>query len=195
MSENTWNTYFERIKENPPRPLLVEALNFVKEKNEAIDLGSGALNDVRYLVSQGFNHVTAVDQEPLAKDIINEFPESTVDYRISTFEEFDFKDNRYDLVNAQFSLPFIAQENFSEIFGKIISSLKLEGIIAGQFLGTNDEWNKEDKTMSFHSIEEANSLLNELEVIKLEEKEYDKNTAAGDLKHWHVINFIARKNI
>lgn len=47
--------------------------------------------------------------------------------------------------------------------------------------------------MTFQTKEEARNLLSELEVVLFEEKENDRLTAAGKMKHWHVFDFIARK--
>ena len=33
----TWKDYFENTKNNPPRPLLIKALELVKKKHEALD--------------------------------------------------------------------------------------------------------------------------------------------------------------
>ena len=73
MLEENWKAYYDKTKEKPPRTLLIEAMNSVVNKDEALDLGSGAMNDVRYLVSVGFKHVTAVDKEPVANEIIDNF--------------------------------------------------------------------------------------------------------------------------
>jgi hypothetical protein len=193
MSEGGWTTYFEKTKNSKPRPLLVKAVELVQEKNEALDLGSGALNDVRYLVSVDFKHVTAVDSEPIAKDIIQFFPQEIVKYEISTFEDFMFEEGRYDLINAQYALPFNPKGTFAEVWTRIVSSLKNGGVITGQFFGTNDGWNTGTENMNFHTLEEATSLLADLDVAHFKEEEADKETAAGNMKHWHIFHFIAVK--
>lgn len=193
MTENTWKEYFERTKDSKPRPLLVRAVDLVANKNEALDLGSGALNDVRYLVSKDFKHITAVDSKPIAQDIIKNFPKEIVSYVISTFEDFDFVENKYDLINAQYSLPFNPENTFEKVFKLILSSLKKGGILTGQFFGIKDEWNVLDHKMNFQTREQAEKLLDGLEVVDFQEEETDKPTAKGDMKHWHVFHFIVRK--
>ncbi len=193
MTKTVWEIYVENTKDAKPRPLLVKAVDLVKEKGEALDLGSGALNDVRYLVQAGFKHVTAVDAEPVGKDIIRNFPSETAEYVISTFENFPFKENHYDLVNAQFALPFNPPVTFNEVWNNIISSLKSGGVITGQFFGIRDEWNVEGKNMNFHTIEETKEYLSSLDLIQFREDEADRETAAGNMKHWHVFHFIAIK--
>ena len=49
-----WSQYIAKTKNKSPRPLLVRALSYVKNKNKALDLGAGALNDSRYLLENGF---------------------------------------------------------------------------------------------------------------------------------------------
>jgi len=193
MTDNTWQEYFEKTKNGKPRPLLVKAVEFVKEKNEALDLGSGAFNDVNYLLSIGFNHVVAVDKVSVADDILKSLLPTKVSNIISRFEDFDFVENNFDLINAQYSLPFIEKDSFDMVFGKIIKSLKPNGVFTGQFFGERDEWNKGDNKMTFHAKSEAEKLLQGLKVIEFTEEEKDGNTAAGNPKHWHVFHFIAVK--
>ncbi len=193
MMDNTWKEYFEQTKNNKPRPLLVKSIEFVKEKDIALDLGSGAFNDVNYLLSAGFSHVVAVDKVSVADNIIKNFLPTTVSYVISRFEDYNFMENNFDLINAQYSLPFIEKESFNKVFEKIVKSLKPEGVFVGQFFGDRDEWNKGDGKMTFHTKEEAKALLKGLEVIEFAEEEKDGNTAAGTVKHWHVFHFIVVK--
>ena len=103
-----WKEYFEQTKNDPPRPLLIKALSFVKERNNVLDLGAGALNDSIYLLGEGFKHVTAVDKEPMALEIAKNLPSDKFEYVIKSFETFEFPKEKFDLINAQCSLPFIS---------------------------------------------------------------------------------------
>ena len=152
IPENTWEKYAERTQDIGPRPSLARAIIFVTNKDEALELGSGALNDVRYLISQNFKHITAVDSTPVASEIIGNFPPETVSYVISTFEDFNFDENKYDLINAQYSLPFNRQDTFDKVFKSIVSSLKDGGILTGQFFGVRDEWNVPEHKMNFQTL-------------------------------------------
>ena len=58
--------------------------------------------------------------------------------------------------------------------------------------GKNDEWH-DDKSMTFHSKEEVNHLLEDMEIVSLDEQEKDEPKASGDMKHWHVFHVMARK--
>jgi tellurite methyltransferase len=187
-----WSEFYELTKNKPPRHLLVKALPYVKTKDNAVDLGAGALNDTVYLLSDGFNHVTAVDKEPVAKEIAIQLPPEKFQYVISSLEKYAFPIESFDLVSAQYALPFIPSEHFDEVWGLIRKSLKTDGIFTGQLFGDRDEWSG-SKNMTFHTVVEARKLLSDFELISFEEEEADKATAAGIMKHWHVFHFIARK--
>ena len=186
-----WGKYFDKTKNKPPRPLLVEALGYVNERGQALDLGAGALNDSAYLVEQGFN-VTALDKKSVAEFFNVEVPEEKFQYVIEPFETFEFPDRKFDLVNAQFSLPFIRPENFPKVFASIKNSLRNNGIFVGQLFGNRDSWSS-NPSRTFHSKKEARDLFEDFEILKFIEEERDGQTAIGEDKHWHIFHFIARK--
>lgn len=190
--DNTWKDYFKQTKSKPPHSLLIKAISFVKNKEQALDLGSGALNDSIYLLSQDFKHVTAIDKEPVAKEIVENLPSDKFSYLISSFEDYNFPKNNFDLINAQYSLPFITPSAFGNVFDRISDSLKVGGIFTGQLFGNRDEWKQNDK-MNFHTKEDAEQILSNLKVIEFNEEEQDRPTVAGVMKHWHVFHFIAEK--
>ena len=193
QSSAGWSEYYERTKGQPPRKLLVESISHLKQKDRAVDLGSGAFNDVKYLLSIGFNHITAVDLEPVAKTEAASLPEDRFDYIISSFRNFDFLSEGYDLVNAQYSLPFNNPEIFRTIIEKIYDSLKPSGIFTGQFFGIKDTWNDGRENMTFLNEAQARETLSRFKIIKFEEEENDKKPAVGANKHWHVFHFIVSK--
>jgi ubiquinone/menaquinone biosynthesis C-methylase UbiE len=170
---------------------MVKALSYVAHKDAAIDLGSGALNDVTHLLEAGFKQVIAVDKKPVALEIARSLPSDRFEYVISPLESFEFPTDSFDLVNAQYSLPFIAPHEFESVFHNITASLKDGGIFTGQFFGDRDEWSS-NTAMTFHTKEQAIRLLSSFETLSFEEEEQDKRTAAGEMKHWHVFHFIVR---
>lgn len=191
--DDTWKEYFENTKNNKARPNLVKALSFVKDREQVLELGAGALTDSVFLLKEGFTMITAVDKEPIAQKVANMLPKEHFSYVISTFESLEYPENKFDLINAQFSLPFIHPEVFTEVFKKIVGSLKKEGVFVGHLYGKNDEWALSEKSMTFHTVDEVRELLSGLEIIDFQEKEWDKPTAEGSMKHWHTFLFIVRK--
>ncbi|HNW96390.1 MAG TPA: class I SAM-dependent methyltransferase [Candidatus Paceibacterota bacterium] len=189
---DAWQNYFKHTKNKPPRQLLVKALSFVKKRDNTLDLGAGALNDSTHLLMEGFKHIVALDKESVALEIAKNLPLDKFEYVIKNFETFVFPKETFDLINAQYALPFISPDKFNEIFQKITLSLKSGGIFTGQLFGDRDGWRQNNK-MNFHTKEDAEKILSSLEIIEFSEEEQDKPTAAGEMKHWHVFHFIAKK--
>ena len=190
ISNNNWNEYYKKVKKNP-RKLLVKAIKYAKNKNYALDLGAGNLRDTRYLLKNKFMHIDAVDKSKeiyqFAKELNNE--KITI-YRM-TFNKFNF-DKKYDLINAQYSLPFMNKKDLFKVLPKIKKSLNKSGIFTGEFFGVRDSQNR-DKSMTFLDIKEAKKIFNNLKLIYFYEEEKDGKTAIGEEKHWHIFHFIAKK--
>ena len=111
---------------------------------------------------------------------------------VTSFEDFDFGDQRYDLAAALFALPFNPPETFDGVFRRIKQSLKSGGVFCGQFFGVNDTWSNKE-TMTLHTKQQVEALFGDMVVIQLTEKEEDGTTANGTPKHWHVFHIITKK--
>lgn len=185
--------YFGATEEEPANPVLVRALEYILSKDSALDLGAGALRDSKYLIDAGFRKVTAVDKEPATEEIAKGLSNPNLICIISSFENFGFPVEEYDLVNAQFSLPFNPPGSLISILDKIKVSLKPGGIFAGQLFGINDEWNTGNKKRSFHTHEQVKEMFSDMDIINFGEVDRDGKTAVGDIKHWHFFNIIARR--
>lgn len=187
-----WGKYYERTRDRAPHSSLLESVALVTHKNSALDLGAGSLRDTRFLLQEGFAHVVAVDSEPLVTQETVAEGEDRLEVVLSTFENFDFPENVFDLVNAQYSLPFTSPDSFAEVFEKTKASLKSGGVIVCQLFGEKDGWS--DKAdMTFHTLDEVRELLSGMETITLKEEETDGVTSEGHAKHWHVFQITARK--
>ncbi len=193
MPKSDWEKFYAITKDRPPSSLLVRAINLVKNRSHALDLGAGALKDTKFLLAQGFNKITVVDSEPLAELLGKEFSSDQIKFVHSKFEDFSFPKNKYDIINAQYALPFNPPSTFDSMFSKLANSLKTGGIFTGQFFGVNDEWNGQRPEMTFYSIDEVKSLLSTMEILELEEENRDSRLADGTPKHWHAFHVIVKK--
>lgn len=187
-----WKTYYRQTKDAPPSPLLIRALAYVAHRDKAIDIGGGALKDTRYLLAQGFD-TTVIDQEESLTEMVKLVCDDRLHANVTSFVDYAFPEQTFDLVSAMFALPFNPPDTFDTVFGKIKNSLAPDGIFCGQFFGEHDEWSS-NPNMTFHTKEQVEKLLSDLETIELEEREYDGKLASGLPKHWHIFNVIARKN-
>lgn len=186
-----WSKHLKDTADKPPSPLVIEAVKYVIHKNKAVDIGGGALKDTRYLLSQGFE-TTVIDQAEEVAEMAQAIHSDKLHCHITSFADFIFPANTFDLASAMYALPFNGEKNFDTVVTNIKQSLVKGGIFVGNFFGVRDEWSGRP-TMAFHTKEEVEKLFSDSEVITFEEKEYDGTLANGQPKHWHIFNVITRK--
>jgi len=187
-----WVNYFENTKNYPPAPLLVKAMEYIKVKNKAIDIGGGGtLKDTKFLLSQGFE-TTLVDRDKAVKVAVQHIKSEKLKFFLADFADFDFPQNEYDIAIAIYSLPFVQPDTFADVFARVKKSLVKDGIFCGQFFGNRDGWHLNTK-LTFVTKEKAQSMLDDMDVVLFDEKEFNGKTADGSPKHWHVFDIIARK--
>jgi SAM-dependent methyltransferase len=189
MTIPDWGRFYSVTKDSAPWPLLVRAAALALREGRALDLGAGAGRDTRYLLEQGFT-VTAVDADSRAVELLSALPQGRLRVVQSSFEDFAFA--TYDLISAQFALPFIPRDHFADMFAQLKSALAPNGVFAGQFFGDRDEWNTPGRAMTFLTHADAEVRLRGLDVIELIEEDADGKTADGSPKHWHVFHILAR---
>jgi tellurite methyltransferase len=185
-----WTSYYENTQGLPPHESLVQALELVTNREAVLDVGAGALRDTKHLLNANFQIVVALDAEEINED--GAIADSRLEVVTEAFETYEFPANTFDIVNAQFSLPFTAPDSFESVFKKVLGSLKVGGVFVGQLFGKNDSWSDNPK-MTFHSTLDVERLLSGMEILGLEETEYDGTTATGNGKHWHIFHITARK--
>ncbi len=189
----SWKKYFEVRCAKNERELLTEALPYVTCRGIALDLGAGSMNDSKYLLTQNFKHVIAMDSDDEAAIYAHEITSDRFEFVKETFHNFFFQENLYDLINAQYALPFIPQNDFDTLIPRVVLSLKSGGVFCGQLFGVCDSWNVEGHEMSFHTENEIRNIFKNFKIIKLLEDKKDGLTALGKEKHWHIFHIIAVK--
>lgn len=191
--QKDWKEYYEITKNRPPSKLLIDALQYVKNKNKALDIGGGALKDTRYLLEQGFE-VTVIDSSELMAKEAEKIESDKLHPVITTYNEFDFPEHEFDIASAMYSLPFNPPETFDKVFENIKESLVAGGIFCGQLFGIRDGWSNQSE-MTFHTKEKIEKLFQGMRILYFKEEELDGKIANGSPKHWHVFHFIAENKI
>src|SRR6266852_4227537 len=123
MKQFNWADFYKVTKENPHWPLMEKAVGLLGRTGWALDLRCGAGRDTRYLLAQGWD-VTAVDGEARAIALLAELPQEHLQVIQSSFEDFTYGHERFDLVSAQFALPFIPRRSFTGVFARIKRAIK-----------------------------------------------------------------------
>lgn len=191
---SNWNIYFKKHLNRKPKEQLVKALGFCINKENALDLGAGNLIESKTILEFGFKKVIAVDDAPEILAFAKEFKINRLDFQNVSFREYDLPESTFDLVNAEFSLPFYGMDGFNNFWNRLNKSIRKGGIFTGQLFGVNDSWNILDSDLIFHTKEEVERLLSSFEVLEFTEEEKDSPSASDELKHWHIFRFIVRKN-
>lgn len=199
MRFDSWDEFNEYTKNNPPRSLCQEAVELVAIKNRALDVGAGALNDAKYLLSKGFS-VLAIDFNPSVIGIAATIDNPRLQAAVVNLEEYRPPPNTFDYINAMFVLPFVKTNTFNAVFDGLYGSLAQDGVMAFQLFGDQDEWanvpanERFHKNMTFLTKTQVDKLLADKNVIKCEETIKDDRLANGDIKSWHQFNIILIKN-
>jgi len=191
-----WATYYEKLRDRPPRRTLITALDrFGPEAagSLAVDLGCGDGRDVIEMLRRGWR-VVAVDAEPEAMKQLQArpLPEGhELTPIVGRFEQVPLPiDVR--LVNSSFAMPLCEPAAFHQVWQRIREALPLGGRFSGQWYGPRDSWVGRPG-MTFVSRDEATAMLDGLELEMFEEEEADGVTPRGNAKHWHIVHIVARK--
>ena len=118
-------------------------------------------------------------------------------------ENLDFKSKilsvlnqkKNNLIVANYSLPFCNKNNFKELWNKINKSILKDGYFVGNLFGNKDEWKSTKEKMFFLTEKQVIELFKNFDIIEFKEVEKDDFTGLGKMKHWHIFNVIAKKNI
>jgi SAM-dependent methyltransferase len=188
-----WGSYYDKLRDRPPRRTLIAALDAFGERDDAlaIDLGCGDGRDVIEILRRGWR-VVAVDSEPEALRRLMErgLPGSITPIQ-SRIEDVPMPIG-VELVNSSFAMPLCEPERFHELWARIVEALPSGGRFSGQWYGLQDSWVGRPG-ITFLSRGEATGLLAGFAVEMFEEEEADSITPRGKPKHWHVYHLVARK--
>lgn len=190
-----WNEYYKQTISEFPSKILAKYFDLGLDSNNenkiAIDLGCGVGNDTVYLLKKDYK-VTAVDKESSVIDLIRSRVSDTskLDFIIDNFE--NIKLNKANLIVSNLSIYFCKPQYFDRFCHEITNNIIEGGYFVGNFLGKEDEWST-DSNRTFIDKEELYSIFKDFEIVFFKEKKFNKKTAKGRMKFWHIYQIIARK--
>lgn len=170
-AEADWAEYYRKVQGRSARELVVEAAALAEKPGSALDLEPAAIELTRQRAGE------SAELSAYVADLANYAPEPA------------------DLILASVSLPFIPEEAFNRLWPQLVTALNPHGILAVHLFGDRDSWAQgEDAVagMSFHTRAEVEQLLTGLDVVDLQEQEFDGPSGRGP-KHWHRYDIIARR--
>lgn len=187
-----WKVYYEATAGRDVRPLLAQATRMMEIAGDALELGAGAGNEVRYLLERGYR-VTAVDADAGAVKRLQALAHPNLRVVQSTYDAFPFQPDTYDLVSAHFALPFNPAATFDAMFTRLRRSIRPGGLFSGNLFGERDGWNVPGSGKTFLRREDAIRLFDGLDVLLFNEIEDEHEMAHGGIKRWHMFDIIARR--
>ncbi len=193
---NNWKNFVDATKTRQPIKLLDTAINQAGDastkERQALDLGCGAGVDAKHLAQNGFI-VTAVDNDDCA---IKQTAENCRDLNVITEKEdiynFKIEKNKYSVIIAWNSLPFLDKKRVENVLKNIKDGLVNNGVFVFSIFGKNDDW-KDRENMSFWDLEEFKKFMADFKFVELYEKQKEEAGATGNVKFWHLIQGIAKK--
>lgn len=193
-SDADWAECYRRLSGRGPRPLAVAAADLASPPGVALDLGCGDGTETALLLARGWN-VVAVDLEATAVDMTilrnGEHPRLSV----QRSDLMEYEPPPADFILASATLPFVPPDSFEQVWRRLCGALQPKGLLAVHFFGVRDSWASGLDTvegMTFHDRTTVEELLDGLEVLQMEEREYDGPSGRGP-KHWHRFDIIARQ--
>ena len=196
-SATYWPEYYRITRARPPRELLRVALRLAgitaNKTPVAIDIGSGAGVETVELLRQGWS-VHAIDSQLAAITSLQlAIPSEYRDRCTTTIGPIETRQlPKADLIWAGASLPFLTPLAFASVWSKIVSSLKDDGIFAGDLFGKRHGWS-EKANMNFHTSREVKAMLSPLRIDYFVSEEGRRVTAMDGVLHWHAFGVIASK--
>ena len=194
-----WDSFNAAQVQRAPRGLAVRAVQVLSEQVapgaviHVVDIGAGAGVETRLFLEQGWQ-VLAFDSAETSRELItNRAGELASELH---FVQADFADISNlppaGLIYSGFALPFASPTVFKNLWVHLIVTLKPGGLLAINFFGDVDEWAQADKSFTFFSRSQVDTLLSGFEVLYLLEEEGEKPAFEGT-KYWHTFDVIARK--
>ncbi|MGV8948237.1 MAG: class I SAM-dependent methyltransferase [Candidatus Paracaedibacter sp.] len=199
-NQEKWKLYYQKTVDKPPHFTLLKAIDMILwDGNKfAIDLGCGSGRSTLWLIENGWS-VLAVDKDQVPFDFFTDklkgnTARANVEVHIAMFEDLNLiAYPKADLIYAGYSIPFCTSQHFQALWGKIVGQLKSGGIFAGQFFSNKHSWLSTKREITFHTRNEATSLLDHFSIEYFEEEETDGWDVENIPVHWHVFHVVARK--
>ncbi len=193
------STYYSDTLNRDIRDDLIFAVSLVKENKVALDCGCGAGADIAYLRKNGFVvHAFDIEEESIriCKQRFKE--DNRVFLSHDSFSSYNYP--RSNLAVADSSLFFCPENEFDDVWHRIIDSLEPGGIFCGSFLGQNDtmagpDYDKDAywPDVSVFDEEHIRAKFQNLELLIFTEHNINGRNAQGEPHQWHIYSVVAKK--
>jgi 2-polyprenyl-3-methyl-5-hydroxy-6-metoxy-1,4-benzoquinol methylase len=188
-------SYALHCRDHTPNALVVEAVSLLGgfAGGRALDIGAGSLSSSRHLLSAGFI-VDAVDPDPHAAELAAALGNPRLLLQCADIRDVELAERSYNIIVAMHVLHLIPRADLHKLMPKIANWLIYGAIFCATFLGTRDSWAPTPWRATVLRPDEVLELASGLEVIRLDELEYDGTNVLGEPKHWHTLRCLFRNS-
>lgn len=187
------NDFLAQTRTREPAKLLTEWVpKLGLFDGRALDLGCGSGAEAEFLARNGFE-VDAIDKSETAVKYTRQRCEGlTVNALLDDFLNFTIEPERYALVTAINSLPFVKKEDCRRLLGDVQRGLKAGGAAVLAVFGPEHDWSGR-ADMSFWTLEEFQALWDGYTIHHLEEYKGMWPLMSGGEIFQHRIHLVAQK--
>ncbi len=188
-------SYALHCRDHTPNALVVEAVSLLggSAGGSALDIGAGSLSSSRHLLSAGFI-VDAVDPDPHAAELAAALGNPRLLLQCADIRDVELAERSYNIIVAMHVLHLIPRADLHTLMPKIAGWLIDGAIFCATFLGTRDSWAPTPWRATVLRPDEVLELASGLEVIRLDELEYEGTNVLGEPKHWHTLRCLFRNS-
>ncbi len=171
---------------------MVEAVSRLGRRGgSALDIGAGTLSSARHLLSAEFT-VVAIDPDPYTLELAAELDDPRLTVQCAEIQAVPVADARYDMIVAISVLHLIPRPDLDTLVPTLANGLTERGMLAATFVGVHDSWAPTPWRATVLHRDEVLGLTAGLEVVRLDEYEYDGADVFGKPKRWHTMRGLFR---
>lgn len=196
--EEQWREYIDGTVGKPLYYLYKDVMKTCFSPNashRAIDLGSGAGNEVIDLLSQHWQ-VLAIDSSPRSGEVITQRAmrfKNNFQFQVGDFSKL-ILNGHYDLVMSFSALPFGNKKNLPDIMQMLSSHMQSGAVLAVNFFGEQHDFVKAGLAYGVSQADIDNILKQQhFNVIYFLNRIYNQRDFSGHQVHWDVFDVIALK--
>lgn len=184
--------FYKQSLELGPSPFLKFALEYATVKDEAIDIGAGAMLDTKQIVDAGFTHVIASDVNPNTEGYLIDELRDHVSLKTEDVNSFDYPADSFDLVYSSKALQYLKAENTDRALENIFRSIRKGGLFVGAIFGLYDDQVDLNKGY-FPTFAEIKSKFKDSEWKLIKATKRDSDSPNPHYEKMNLYGIIARK--
>ncbi len=198
MTTKEKSTYYSDTLNREIRDDLIFSVSLIKENKVALDCGCGAGADIAYLRKNGFVvHAFDIEEESIRICKRRFKEDNRVFLSQDSFSSYNYPSS--NLVVADSSLFFCPENEFDDVWHRIVDVLEAGGVFCGSFMGPYDtmagpEYDKDAlwPHISVFNEQQVRAKFVDFDILRFTEHKIDGKTPQGIPHQWHIFSVVAK---